>query len=636
MFKNRPLKKLFFDTDEFKKKYHYDGELGAFVKDGCATFKIWAPTASNVVLNLYGSGSEGKPYKNIDMRFCDNGIWSHTEEGAAGKYYTYTVTTHLGTQITADPYAKGAGLNGERSMAIDLSLTNPEGWEEDKAFRTGIKSYSEAIIGEVHVRDFSNKIANSEYKGKYLAFTENGLTNKSGIPVGIDYLKKLGITHVHLLPVYDYATVNEAEPDSQFNWGYDPKNYNVPEGSYSTDPYHGEVRVKEFKKMVLALHNAGIGVIMDVVYNHTYETNSSFNKTVPDYYYRHNADGSLSNASYCGNDTASERYMYGKFMTDSVLYWANEYHIDGFRFDLMGLHDLATMQKIEKALHSVKPDALIYGEGWVMGDTIDGSPQANQLNISKIVPTGEAVGGIAVFNDVIRDGLKGSVFNKTEGGYINGAPSSNIEKIMFGMSGGSRGGQPWSAENNMVINYMSAHDNHTLWDKLAITNPESSDEERLKMNLLGASIVILSKGTPFMQAGEEMLRTKHGEDNSYKSGDEINNIDWDSLSPNSLAYRAMMYYKGLFAIRRAYNIFTAQNVEIGFTELAGGALAAEYCRDGITEATVILNPTKSVLNYTLKKPMRLLANGSKAGKRTLSTDEGEIKVPALTAYVYIS
>ena len=306
-----------FDSKTFIDNYTYDGDdLGAVISGETTTFKVWAPTASKVVLNLFATGHEGVAYKSVDMTKGDKGVWYHTESCGHGTYYTYTVTTSVGTQEAVDPYAKAAGANGNRGMVVDLALTNPEGWNKD--FSTGIDSYSDAIVWEVHVRDFSNKIEDSEYKGKYLAFTERGLVNENGKPIGVDYLVELGITHVHLLPVYDYATVDETNPDSEFNWGYDPKNYNVPEGSYSTDPYDGAVRIKEYKEMVKALHEAGIGVVMDVVYNHTYDANSSFQRIVPYYYYRYTNTGVNTSASGCGNDTASERYMYGKFMVDSV------------------------------------------------------------------------------------------------------------------------------------------------------------------------------------------------------------------------------------------------------------------------------------------------------------------------------
>ncbi len=626
-----------FDSKYFTDNYIYDGtDLGAYINGDETTFKVWAPTASGVVLNLYKSGHEGKAYKNVEMLRTDKGVWVHTEACGHGTYYTYTVTTSAGTQAATDPYAKAAGLNGDRSMVVDLSKTDPEGWEADKSFSAEIEHFSDATIWEVHVRDFSGKIASSKYKGKYLAFTEKGLVNSAGVPIGIDYLKELGITHVHLLPVYDYATVNEAEPDKEFNWGYDPKNYNVPEGSYSTDPYNGEVRIKEFKQMVMALHEAGIGVIMDVVYNHTYDANSAFNKIVPYYYYRYTANGANSSASGCGNDTASERYMYGKYMTESIKYWLEEYNLDGFRFDLMGLHDLETMKDIERTVHEIDPEALIYGEGWTMGSTVTGEAQANQSNISKVPVTNNAAGSIAVFSDAIRDGLKGSVFDKAVGGYINGNPKANLINIKFGIAGASIIGKGWTVDNAMVINYMSAHDNHTLWDKLALTCPNATAEEKLAMNRLGAAIIMISQGTPFMQAGEEMLRTKDGDENSYKSSDEINNIDWEALTKESDAYKMMQYYKGLFAMRANYGIFTdANNVKVSFTDLPGYAIAATFEATDGEKAIVVINPASAEVNYTLDGEYKLVVNGTTAGTEAIATESGSIKVAPMSVYVYV-
>ena len=626
-----------FDSEEFIANYTYDGDdLGAVIQDGGTTFKVWAPTASEVKLNLFSDGHTESLIKTVSMVKGERGVWSHTEEGSGhGTYYTYTVTTSVGTQEATDPYAKAAGLNGNRSMVVDLSRTNPEGWEADQGFKTGITSYSDAVIWEIHVRDFSNKIASSQYKGKYLAFTERGLVNSAGIPVGVDYLLELGITHVHLLPVYDYATVDEATPEDEFNWGYDPKNYNVPEGSYSTDPFNGEVRIKEFKQMVQALHNAGIGVIMDVVYNHTYDANSAFNRIVPYYYYRYTSTGANSSASGCGNDTASERYMYGKFMVDSVKYWATEYNLDGFRYDLMGLHDLETMKKVEAAVHSVNSEAIIYGEGWTMGATIDSSPQANQSNISQIKPTGDAIGSVAVFNDAIRDGLKGSVFDKLSQGYISGAASANAAKIKFGISGGMIAGNGWRVENAMVINYMSAHDNHTLWDKLALSNAGNLEEERIDMNRLGAAILMISKGTPFMQAGEEMLRTKDGDENSYKSSDAINNIDWDALTPDSNAYAMMQYYKGLIEMRKTYCIFRDTASVVTFEDLGSGQLAVKFENDKGETALVLINPTTGPMPYTLQGEWKLVADKTQAGGEVISTAQGQLTLPGRSIFVYV-
>ncbi len=624
-----------FDSAYFIENYTYDGnDLGAIIDGNQTTFKVWAPTASSVVLNLFESGHTGSAYKKVEMTKGEKGVWSHKEAGCGhGVYYTYSVTTSLGTQEAVDPYAKAAGLNGNRGMVVDLDQTNPENWS-DVNFDSGIKSYSDAVIWEVHVRDFSNKIASSNYKGKYLAFTERGLVNSAGVPVGIDYLVELGITHVHLLPVYDYATVDESKPDEQFNWGYDPKNYNVPEGSYSTDPYNGEVRIKEYKQMVQALHDAGIGVIMDVVYNHTYDANSSFNKIVPYYYYRYTATGANSSASGCGNDTASERYMFGKFMVDSVSYWAEEYNLDGFRFDLMGLHDLYTMQNVESAVHTINPQAVIYGEGWTMGSTITNVPQANQTNISKITPTNNAIGAIAVFNDAIRDGLKGSVFQTTSKGYISGLSTGEvINKVKFGISGGSLQGIGWTVKNAMVVNYMSAHDNHTLWDKLALSNPENTDAEKAKMNRLGATILMISKGMPFIHAGEEMLRTKDGDENSYKSSDAINNIDWEALVPGSEQYTTMLYYKTIIEMRKNHDIFrsTSGAVVVTFETLANGAMAVNF-KDNTSSkrAVVIINPTSQSLSYNLS------GNWYDALGQNEEAVTGTTEVEAITVSVFVN
>ncbi len=624
-----------FDSEEFIANYTYDGnDLGPVINGENTTFKVWAPTALKVVINLFTAGNDSEAYKSVEMVKGEKGVWSHTEKCGHGTYYTYSVTTALGTQEATDPYAKSAGVNGNRSMVLDLSQTNPDGW--GKKFDSKIDSYSDAVIWEVHVRDFSNKIEASQYKGKYLAFTESGLKNENGISVGVDYLVNLGITHVHLLPVYDYATVDEANPDKEFNWGYDPKNYNVPEGSYSTNPYNGEVRVKEFKQMVQALHNAGIGVIMDVVYNHTYDANSSFNRIVPYYYYRYTSTGANSSASGCGNDTASERYMFGKFMVDSVSYWAEEYDLDGFRFDLMGLHDLETMKEVEAAVHAINPQAIIYGEGWNMGSTIDGSSQANQGNISQIKPSEGAIGSVAVFNDAIRDGLKGSVFDKASQGYINGASKANASKVIFGIKGGVGIGMGWSVDNAMVINYMSAHDNNTLWDKLLLSNPNDSEDIRNKMNNLGAAVLLISKGTPFWQAGEEMLRTKDGDENSYKSSDEINNIRWDVLKEDGREYKTMLYYKGLIEMRKAFDIFTNVNATVTCTEQGSGILEVYFDDGKGGKALAVINPNKTALPYTLDGEWNLVADSTEAGEKTLSVESGSVTVDAIGVRVYVN
>lgn len=651
-----------FDTVEFANKYHYDGnDLGATINGDKTTFKVWAPTASKVVLNLFEAGDEDaapEAYKTVEMVRGDKGVWSHTEECGHGTYYTYSVTTAVGTQEAVDPYAKSAGLNGNRGMVIDLDLTDPEGWDEDQNFNTGIDSYSDAIVWEIHVRDFSNLLGtvtdefNDEYRGKYLAFTQTGLVTEEGIPVGIDYLKALGVNFVHLLPVYDYATVKEESPDSGFNWGYDPKNYNVPEGSYSTDPRHGEVRVQEYKQMVMALHEAGIGVVMDVVYNHTYDKNASFNRIVPYYYYRYKSNGANSSGSGCGNDTASERYMFNKFMVESTSYWVEEYNLDGLRFDLMGLHDVGTMQDVESAVHKINPQAILYGEGWTMiQNPYDPNLHAaSQIYISEIQPTNGGIGAVAVFNDIIRTGLKAESDDASKA-YINGKANDYTRaRVLFGVNGGygADANAQWRSETAMVVNYMSAHDNSTLWDKLTVSvgSDERTLDKRLAMNRLGATILHVSKGIVFYQAGEEILRTKPNnkydtgfDHNSYKSSDEINNLKWNTLKLGSNEYEMFQYYAGLAAIRTGIDIFTNNKK---FTTYAHGdntgfSIKIEDGKGGY--ALVIVNPEQnSSINYGLDRDYVLICDGKTAGVTEIkSFSNGQtISVPPISAYILVT
>ena len=626
-----------FDSEEFINTMTYNGnDLGAVINDdGSTTFKVWAPTASKVVLNLFVAGNGVDAYANMEMNKADRGVWElNVPETGHGIYYTYSVTTAGGTQEAVDPYAKAAGVNGDRGMVIDLDLTDPDGWGSDKVVT--LDRYTDATIWEVHVRDFSNKIASSNYQGKYLAFTERGLKNSNGISVGVDYLLQLGVTHLHLLPVYDFASVNEENPG--FNWGYDPENYNVPEGSYSTDPYQGEVRIREFKMMVQSLHADGLGVIMDVVYNHTFDANSNLNKIVPNYYYRYKDDGSNSNGSGCGNDTASERYMFRKYMVDSTAFWAEEYHLDGFRFDLMGLHDVQTMQEIEQAVHAINSDAIIYGEAWSLSTTTYGRIDlATQPNLNKILASEGASGSVAAFNDAIRDGLKGSVFDAKAKGYISGAYAANEAKVRFGILGGNGSGTNWKVPNAAVINYMSAHDNNTLWDKLLLSNGDQSDAERMAMNRLGAAIVMISQGTPFWQAGEEMMRTKDGDENSYNSGDAINNIDWEVLSADSDEYAMMRYYAGLIQLRKTYEIFRSTDSSvITFESLAGGGMVVKYDDGNGNRALVVINPTNAADNFTLSGEWNLVANGTQAGSEVLETMSGKVTVDACSILVFVN
>lgn len=571
--------------------------------EGSTTFKVWAPTAQDISVNLFHDGHIGQAFANIPMSKQDKGIWSTTIPASKchhGTYYTYTVTTTAGSQEAVDPYAKAVGVNGNRGMVIDMDLTDPDNWNEDH-YEDNIDTYQDAIVWEIHVRDFSNKDPQSKYKGKYLAFTETGHVGGNGVPTGMDHLKALGITHVQLNPVFDFATVDEANPaNPQFNWGYDPKNFNAPDGSYSTDPYHGEVRINEFKRMVQSIHKYNIGIVMDVVYNHTYEANSNFNKIVPYYYYRYNFNGTNSNGSGCGNETASQRAMFRKFMVDSIRFWATEYHIDGFRFDLMAIHDTETMQAIERTLHEINPKALLYGEGWAGGTcALDSNRLANQHNIAKVKASHNAIGSIAVFNDVIRDGLKGNVFEVQSRGYINGgACYDSANKVAFGLKGGvGTHGIYWEAKDAMVVNYMSSHDNNTLWDKLKLSNINATKQQLLAMNRLGAACILLSRGMPFMLAGEELLRSKNGDGNSYNASDDINNIDWQALTSDEDALAMAKWYKDLIALRRT-NAFIG-NSHVSCNILDDNVIEALYHHDGILKGYALFNPNEHAIHHSL-------------------------------------
>lgn len=629
-----------FSTSDFESAYTYEGnDLGATYSKDSTTFRIWAPTASNVILNLYKEGLGGEKISETEMTKDKNGTWIVTVSGDLDKtYYTYTVTTSMGTNEAVDPYAKSAGANGQRGMVINLESTNPDGWENDK--KPEFINMTDAVIYELHVRDLSSDPSSGiQNIGKFLEFTETGTKNKDGLSTGLDHLKELGITHLHLLPSFDYASVDETKLDTkQFNWGYDPQNYNVPEGSYSTDPYHGEVRVNEMKQAVQSLHKNGIRVVMDVVYNHTSATaDSNFNKIVPDYYYRKNGS-TFSNGSGCGNETASDRSMMRKFIVDSVVYWATEYHIDGFRFDLMALHDIETMNAVRAALNEIDPSILIYGEGWTAGgSTLPENMQSLKANIS-------LVDGIAAFSDDLRDGIKGSVFEAKESGFVSGNTGLE-ETIKFGIVASTNHPQIdyskvnysdsyWAASPSQCINYASAHDNLSLWDKLATSNTDDSIEDRKKMNQLSASIVLTSQGIPFFQAGEEILRSKPSDttvggfdENSYKSSDATNSIKWDEKTTNQSVFQ---YYKGLIEFRKKHPALRMTNTEditkhLVFTENTPANVVAyqitgkpnKETADGIY---IIHNANKEAVTLDLPKGnWDVYVNGETAGTKVLST-----------------
>jgi pullulanase len=548
----------------------YNGtDLGLTYSASQSAFRIWSPPADNAQLLIYTNGVTDTTAQIIQMKKSTGGTWTAVMQGdQKGKFYAFRV--HINNKwlkAVPDPYAKAVGVNGKKAMIIDLKNTNPPGWETDKspAFsslseRKGVGGEAtDAIIYELHVRDASIA-ANSgiKNKGKFLGLTERGTTNSEGLATGLDHLIELGVTHVHLLPCYDFYSINETKLDSpQYNWGYDPLNYNTTEGSYSTNPYDGITRIKEFKQLIKTFHENGLRVVMDAVYNHTMLTEDSyFNQLVPGYYYRQTAEGKFSNATACGNETASERAMMRKFMLESVKYWVQEYHVDGFRFDLMGVHDIATMNLISKELHKIKPDILLYGEGWTAGACpLPDSSRALKANAAKL-------DRIAVFSDDVRDGIKGSVFENKDRGFASGK-AGMAESIKFGIVASCKHPQvdyskvnyskaPYAAQPYNTITYAECHDNHTLWDKLAISVSDATEVQRTRMHKLALSIVLTSQGISFLHAGTEFLRSKKGNENSYNAGDSINAIDWSLKSKNKDVFE---YVKALIKLRKDHPAF---------------------------------------------------------------------------------
>ncbi|MDE6489550.1 MAG: type I pullulanase, partial [Muribaculaceae bacterium] len=538
----------------------YPGEDLELVVDQSGThFTLWSPEAQGAQVLLYGSDRNTAPVDTLSMQRDGNGTWRiSVDTPLYGKYYTFRIR-HNDKWLAETPgvWAKAVGTNGQRAAIIDMRTTDPEGWAGDRGPVT--ENITDAVIYEMHHRDFSmHPSSGIVNKGKFLALTENGTTNTTGETTGIDHLKELGVTHVHILPSYDFNSVDESNlPANQYNWGYDPQNYNAPEGSYSTNPADPTARIMEMKQMIKSLHDNGIGVIMDVVYNHTGDNdNSNFSLTAPGYYYRHRSDGSYSDASGCGNETASEREQMRRFIVNSVKYWAEEYHIDGFRFDLMAIHDTETMNQVAQTLQQINPSIFVYGEGWTAGDSpLPAEYRALKENVAKM-------NDIAVFSDDIRDAVKGHYSNASDPGFASGKPG-NEETIKIGIvastphpqvdySKGNNSRFAYASSPRQIINYVSCHDDLTLTDKLRKSMPDATDAERMRVARLAQTIVFTSQGTPFMFAGEELFRDKKGVHNSYKSPDSINAIDWDLKHLNSEQYQ---YYRELIALRKAHPAF---------------------------------------------------------------------------------
>ncbi|GGK58747.1 type I pullulanase [Rufibacter glacialis] len=536
------------------------------------TFRLWTPVAEEVVVKLYEAGQGGTPQEKLALVKGEKGVWSLTvHQDLHGVYYTYQVKVN-GHWLDETPgiYAQAVGVNGHRAMVLDLASTDPPGWDQDKG--PPVKHPNEAILWEAHVRDLtSHASSGSATPGKFLGLIEKGTTTESGLATGIDHLKELGITHVHLLPAFDHMSIDETVLENPpYNWGYDPLNYNVPEGSYSTDPFRAEVRIREFKQMVKGFHDQGLGVVLDVVYNHTGLTKGSpFNLEFPEYYYRQKEDGHYSDASGCGNETASERAMMRKFMIESCQYWAKGYHLDGFRFDLMAIHDLETMNLLSAELRKINPHLLIYGEGWTAGSSpLPDHVRALKTNTHLLQHT-------AAFSDDLRDAIKGSVFDNASTGFVSGAQNTE-ESIKFGVAGSVAHAQVdleavnysqtfWARAPWQAVSYSSCHDNLTLYDKLRISRPDASPQLLQKMHLLADAIVLTSQGVPFLHAGAEMLRTKNGEHNSYNLPDELNQINWGWKETHQEVFT---YYQGLIALRKAHPAFFMPTSEMVNRHLA--------------------------------------------------------------------
>lgn len=627
---------------------------GASYSKKATTFKVWSPNAASVRVNIFehGSDNEGDAGSIMSRAMSldkTTGVWSVTINGdLLNKYYTYSVTHGKTTKETADVYAKACGVNGQRSMVVDLSTTNPDGWENDK--HVLVQNQTDASVWEISVADFSSSESSGvseANRGKYLAFTEEG-TTVNGVQGAsstcVDYLKKLGVKYVQIMPFYDFGSVDESKNImDQYNWGYDPVNYNCPEGSYSTNPKKGEVRIKECKQMIQALHNAGIGVIMDVVYNHTYTSDSWLQRTVPNYYYRMNNDGTFSNGSGCSNDTASEHLMFRKYMIDSVTYWASEYHIDGFRFDLMGLHDVTTMNSIRTALDNLYADGsgsqiLMYGEAWDMATNCDeGTVLASQKNLKQLSDR------IGAFDDTIRDAIKGST-GGTDGAFVQeGSRRANLKTGIAGQSDTTTG---WANVPSQCVTYASCHDNLCLYDKL-VGSVYGADgkyrkryEDLVAMNKLSAAIVITSQGIPFSLGGEEFCRSKDGDENSYASSRKENMLDWENVD---LYSDVIEYYRGLYKIRDAFAAFSDST--------AATANSLTYLSDvpkgvmGYTinntesgkwsQMCVIFNGSDSAQNVTAKGDWVVLADNKTAGLRNIKNVTNSVKVEAHSAVIMV-
>jgi pullulanase len=628
------------DSYELDNLYYYDGtDLGNTYSDIKTDFKLWAPTAEEVMLITYNKWDDGIG-KEFNMTKAEKGTWVATLAGDQhGLLYNYRVKVSDTWNEATDPYSLSVSANGRKSAVINIKSTNPHGW--DSSLAPVLNDSTDAIIYELHIRDLSiHPNSGIKNKGMFLGLTEPGTTGPENTLTGLAHIMDLGVTHVELLPIFDYGSVDETTDTPEYNWGYDPENYNSPEGSYSTDPFNPVARIKELKMAIQALHSSGIGVIMDVVYNHMYNIiTSNFNKLVPGYYFRYGRDGDPADESGCGNVTASEHKMMRKFIVDSVTYWAKEYKLDGFRFDLMGLLDVETMNKVRYELNIINPQIIVIGEGWDMGNSLKSSEKANQKNSAEMP-------GIGFFNDTVRDGIRGSTFNISEPGFISGnyTLAINVKKGIVGAINYSDEIRCWSnaTQPGQSINYVEAHDDRTLWDKLICTNPLDSAETRIKMNRLAAAIVFTSQGIPFFQAGQEFFRTKKGVANSFISGDEINRLDWQLKADNM---DNVNYFKGLIALRKSHPAFRMSSSEmikenLRFIETPEMVIAytldKNANRDTWNTIVVAFNASREDVIISLPSACtwHIIVNGQMSGTNTLESFYDDVlKVPSLTTIV---
>lgn len=614
-----------YDSLEFSKKYTYKGDdLGNTYSKTKTDFRVWAPTASEVSLITYATADSAIENASVlPMTASVNGTWTASLSGDKnGLIYGYRVTVDGVTRDAVDPYVRATTINGARGVVVDLAATNPKSWSKKKPAFSG--KASDAVIYELHVRDLSidsSSGISAANKGKYLAFTESKSSN-SGVSTGVASIKTLGVTHVELLPVFDFASVDESNPS--FNWGYDPQNYNVPEGSYSSNPAKPTARITELKSAIQALHNQKLRVNMDVVYNHVFNAATfSQNQIVPGYFFRTDANGNLTNGSGCGNDVATERSMVSKFIVDSVKFWASEYNLDGFRFDLMGLMDLDTIHAVNDALKKIDKTIIVIGEGWNMG-TLPEKDRAGQINID-LLPA------VSMFNDQLRDGIKGSVFDKLDRGFATGSTTST-NNVQAGITGNiaysSTIATKWTTiAPGQSVNYVESHDNLTLADKIVSSVPNATPTQVGQMARFASSIALLAQGLPFIQAGQEFLRSKGGDENSYKSSDAVNSLKWGTKSTNISTYK---YLQGLIALRKAHPAFRltteAQVIKnLKFLSAPNGvieySLAGKAVGDSVNTFVVIHNPNASAQVVKLPKSGKwsVVVAGDKAGTTALSS-----------------